>query len=737
VQTLRIIWAVFISLVLSAAAAFAVFATHWLKDLPDYRQLDTMQLSGTTRIYARNGSLIGTLSPSLPGGGSVDRTVVALNQVSPYLIASVVTSEDHRFFYNYGVDPIGMLRGLISTLFHHQLQGGSTLTNQLVKSTLLASFHGARTLRRKVKEAVLSLEVGRKLTKNEILQDYLNVIYWGANGNSSIVGAYAAAKAYFGVPPSRLSLAQSVYLTTLIPAPARYYHYPAYRPLMHNLLQRMVKDGWISQSQAKAAFDQPIEPSGWKIRYGPGGQVLSAQFTGVPRATQAVSTEQAPYFMQQVKLDLLKRFGRHLVYGSGGLDVITTLSPQAQAAMDQASLDAVLPPGATLGMVAMQPQTGQVLAMVGQKLYPGKTPPQWNNAVNAYRQIGSSIKPFLYTTALGMGFTQLNTEPDFPATFPCVGCPGGVYKPHDYDYIYQHRDVTLRYALDHSLNLPTLHLLTQVGIPNLVHTLHLVHLPVYPHPYLALGLGALQASPLQMAAAYSVFADQGVYHRPSYLLKVTTASGKVLYDAKRTPPKGQRVFSPQLAYMGLNMMLGYVNDLTMAQGGLGQLGKVPGWQTGGKTGTSNSIRDLWFDGVTPKLVISTWVGREDDQPMRWHNSVYVPSSSYVNPPIFRQAAAGALAGQTPVPFKIPPGIIFRHYKNDAWPLAFLAPNGSSQTAQQTSGLSTLPLSQKTVVVSIDRRTGYLASPSTPSRDIVQRQVPRSELAQFSPPGSAP
>ncbi|WP_084474472.1 transglycosylase domain-containing protein, partial [Deinococcus pimensis] len=744
---MNVVWRVLVLLVALAVAVavgvagvVATYAVKWTSNVPDYRQLDSLTLGSTTRVFARDLTQLGTLVPSV-GGTRVNRTIVKLDDVSPYMLAAIVTNEDRRFFEHYGVDPVGVTRGLLKTLRNERVEGGSTLTNQLVKLTLLGDLEGARTPERKVKEWLLSVQLERAFTKEEILQNYLNVIYWGDGGPVELYGLHAAARAYLGKAPRDLTLAESVYLTTLVPAPGlRYKRYAEYRPVMKSLLNRMVEDGWVTRAQADAAWREKLQPRGWRVKYDDRGDVVSAKLVDVTETyLRAVTNSRAPHFMQQVERELIARFGRERVYNSGGLNVYTTLDPQAQSSAEKASREAKVPPGATLGAVLVDPYTGDVLAMIGQKIEPGRPLPDWNNAAQGQRQVGSSIKPLLYTTALSTGLSELHTERDEPTSFPCSSCEGGAYKPQNFGGKYYYRDMTLREALDRSLNIPTLKLADRIGLPTFRGKLRDLDLEPPKDSGLSLAIGTLEATPLKMAAAYAPFVNGGTYYPPRYITRVTTAAGKVLYDASQERPQKRRVWSPQVAYLGLDMIMGVVNDLEANQGGLATRARIPGWQVGGKTGTTNSVKDLWFVGVTPMYVGAVWVGKQQSGSMG-----ETDFSGVVNPPIWNTMMSGALAGKPPRQFAVPEGIM-----QDVGPfgkeVAVLDPtyraaadtevereDTETPRPRETRGPSEDP---DTVEVTLDRRNGRLATEFTPPDAIVTRRVRLEDLPGYAPPAN--
>ncbi|GGI88561.1 peptidoglycan glycosyltransferase [Deinococcus wulumuqiensis R12] len=631
-----------------------VFGGMWLlwgRDLPKVSDLDVINFSGQTRVFDRRGELIGTLSPSLASGTNVNRELLGPKQISSWLQKAVVASEDRRFYQHSGVDPIGVARGLLKGLLRNDLEGGSSITQQVVKNTLLRDLGGARTAERKFKEAVLAYQVDKRFNKDQILNAYLNVIYWGDGGPQDIIGAGGAARAYFKKEAWELNLAESVYLATIIPAPnRRYKDFKAYRPLMRSVLTRMVEDGQITKQQAEQAWITPIYPAGWRIGWNPDGTVRTAVLERPSRLAEnlASMTPQGEqyrslYYLQEVERELAGKVDRGTLYG--GAKIFTGMDLQAQRAAEQASRNAQLPDGATLGIALVNPQNGEALALVGQKLTGGR-PNEWNNATQSRRQVGSSIKPLLYTLALEKGWKQSDTILDSPIS--------GDYQPKNYSGTWTGVYVSMRYALNHSLNLPTVRMAQEIGIPTFEAKLRDLGLTPPRDGGLSLSIGTLEASPLQLAAAYAPFANGGLYYAPSTVRRVESAQGEVLYQ--RPDPVGKRVWDKRVAWLGLDMIRGVVNDLSAYQGGLATKARIEGWQVGGKTGTTNDIKDLWFAGVTPLTSGAVWVGKQEGGAMpNWAYSGDIPT------PVWQQATAGALAGREAATFVPPEGIVYRTY----------------------------------------------------------------------------
>ncbi|GAA5512241.1 penicillin-binding protein 4 [Deinococcus carri] len=734
----------------AAAGVGATYVTKWTRELPDYRQLDNLSLGAETRVFARDSTPLGTLVPKI-GEQAISRTLVRLDEISPFMTAALISNEDRRFFEHYGLDPYGIARQFRRVAQGEDVQGGSTLTNQLVKNTLLYDeYKQARTPDRKIKEWLLSVQVERAFTKEEILRDYLNAIYWGDGGPVELYGIYSAAQAYFRKTPKQLSLAESAYLTALVPSPNRYFNYQGQvRPVMKTLLARMVEDGWVTQAQADAAWHEKLQPRGWQITYDASGNVKSAKLVDrSAKELKAVVTTRAPHFMGQVEQELVRRFGREKVYGSGGLRVYTTLDPKLQSAVETASREASslayrgFPPGATLGAVIIDPYTAEVLGMIGQKLSGNQPPADWNNAAQGQRQVGSTIKPLLYTTALSTGLEQTHREEDKPIAFPCDTCKGGEYKPQNFEGNTTYRNMTIREALDRSLNLVTVRLADRIGLQTFFTKLRELGIPPNDGTGLAAALGAIETTPVKMAAAYAPFVNGGLYRAPRYITRVTTARGEVLYDASNDLTKPGRVWTPQTAFLGLDMIRGVVNDLTGPQGGLSWPAKFGNWPVAGKTGTSNGPKDFWFVGTTPLYTGAVWVGKQQGGEMPTYYY-----SGYVNAPIWRRMMEIAHAGKTPTKFAEPPGILYADAPDPGYlpgvKVALLDPRFKNvTTAAEEDAPAPVVYREvnwapggadpRTTVINLDRTTGRLATEFTPPENVVPRRVAIEDLPGYAP-----
>lgn len=760
---LKFISSLVLALLIASLGLGAAYVVKWSRELPDYRELETLsrQFGAETQVYARDYTPLGILIPRI-GEQAVSRTIVTLDEINPLMIAAVVSNEDRRFFEHYGLDPYGLARQFGRLARNQEVQGGSTLTNQLVKITLLLEeFNQARTPDRKVKEWILSSQVERSFTKEEILQNYLNAAYWGDGGPVELYGVYAASQAYFNTTPKDLSLGESLFLTTLIPSASRYFHYPKVREkYMRPLLERMVEDKWITRAEADAAWREKLQPNGWEVTYDENGNIVKADLVDRrKKELKSVVTSSHPHFMKQVEKELVKRFGRKKVYGAGGLRVYTTLDPKVQAAVETASKERPygrnffkdskkgqgLPPGSTLAATIINPQNAEVLGMIGQKIQGDKSIPDWNNAAQGQRQIGSTIKPLLYTTAIHQGLSQAHREQDRPKRFPCpVGCPKGYYEPQNYEGKTTYRNMTIREALDRSLNLVTVRLAERVGLNNFFKKLGELGIPPNAGTGLSAALGAVETTPVNMAAAYAPFVNGGLYREPRYITRVTNAANEELYNIEKDSELPRRVWSPQVAYVGLDMIRGVVQDLDEQSGGLATRAKFGKWPVAGKTGTSNGPLDFWFIGTTPLYTGAVWVGRQQGgyMPVNFY-------SGHVNAPIWKRMMELAHKGKAIQQFEEPKGIFYSESPDPKFlknvKIAMVDPRYRHTSArgevlsnrQRYKQLREVNFNAggddpRTIMINIDKTTRRMATEFTLPENVVQRRVSINKLPGYAP-----
>ncbi len=718
--------------VLSLVALLGSSFLKWAQDLPSLDQVDALEYTSNTEVYAHDGTRIGTIVPAVGKNKEpTNRVPVTLNQVSPAALEAIVASEDDQFFRHYGFDLPGIAKATYQEFFGNSNRGGSTITTQVIKNTVLQNIASERSLERKAKEIMLAIELERRLTKPEILQRYINVVFWGGN----VYGIRAASQAYFGKDPIELNLAEGLYLARLIPAPnAIHDNFMTARQGMRDVLDKMVRRGSISAEAAQRAWEYKLEPRGWKITYDDKGNVLKAERTGQDVVVQpSISSDLSRGVMLAVRNWLTQRYGENAVFGRGGLKVYTTIDVQAQKAANDASRTTEIPPGAQMAIVGIDPKTGGVLAMVGQKLGPGEAPQEFNRAIQAYRQPGSSFKPIVYATGVEQGaLNQASILVDDKTIFKVKGQPD--YQPKEWDKSYDGYQ-TVRENLDRSRNIPAVKAL-EAATPEAVAE-KARELGYDVKPYLGMALGSFEVTPLQHAAALAAFANGGIYTVPYFIEKVEDAQGNVLYQAH---PRRSRVWSPQTAYVMLDMMHGNIVD-RKPYWALSWRADVPGHWLAGKTGTTDSERDIWFVGLTPGLVGAVWIGNDDNQPMPQHmtyadGKVHLVTSSQQPIFAFNTFAQGALRGHSADPngFPVPNGIVFHsiNLKTGA-----LDPNGTRAAFKATTDLSAqgfLPTVQ--LQIPIDERTGKRATISTPPDQIKIIDVDPKNVDQYLPAGAS-
>ncbi|MGH9943254.1 MAG: transglycosylase domain-containing protein [Pyrinomonadaceae bacterium] len=522
-----------------------------------------------------------------------ERRALSYTDLPPHLVKAILAIEDRRFFEHDGVDPTGMLRALLSwvgvgTSVEMRRQGGSTVTQQLVKNTYLTH---EKTLRRKYNEAMLAAALERRLSKEDIFALYCNEIYLGQRGTFAVRGVGQAAHVFFGKELKDLSLAEAATLAGMIRSPNRYApdRYPEEaRARRDTVIDAMLRDGSISSEQADAARREAF---------------ALAPFTGADEAT-------APYFVDHVNRLVEAKLASH---GGGGLDernlrVQTTidldLQRLAEAAIGRqlAKLEKVYAKKGTkpqAAFVALDAANGHVLAMVGGRHY-GES--QLNRASDARRQPGSVYKPFVYAAALEGGLSPVATFADAPREFTYDS--RAKYRPANYGGGYSMRDVTLREGLVRSLNVVTVDVALRAGL-NRVAALAGAFGLKRPEPYPALALGTTEATPLEIASAYTAFANGGVRAPALAVTRAFDGDGSELIGDLVARPQEQSI-RPSTAYIITDMLGDVIRE------GTARTARDLAKQTeiAGKTGTS---RDGWFAGYTPRLVCVVWVGFDDNQ----------------------------------------------------------------------------------------------------------------------------
>jgi 1A family penicillin-binding protein len=556
-------------LLVGAGALWAL--TILPKSLPSVTALENFEPLRGTKLYDENDELITELH--------VERRIfVPLSQIPKTLQDAVIATEDRRFYYHWGVDPVGIARAIVQNYRQARIvEGGSTITQQLTKVLFLTP---DRSLERKLKEAVLALELERRYSKNRILEMYLNHVYFGQGA----YGVEAAARTYFGKSVSELTVREAALLAGLPRAPSTYapFEHPrAAKQRREVVLRRMAEYGVLKQEEAR--------------------KLARADLGLIPPERRRTTGQ---YFLDFVQQALEAKYGADLIF-KGGLNAYTTLNPSMQLAAEQTLRDGLKtlesrsakarpgehPEGA---IVTIEPQTGYVRAIVGGYDFFRS---EFNRAVQAKRQPGSAFKPFVYMAALEAGFTPATRIEDTPVSY-AVGPNGQTWKPENYDRRFRGL-TTLQQGIEDSVNVVTVKLQEQVGVNRTIHVARRFGIRSPLTPNLSLALGTSDLSLLELTSAYGALPNQGVWMPPTVIRYVTDAKGKLLEE---NVPHGREAIPSDIAYVVTHMLRGVVER------GTGQVAKSLGRPVAAKTGTTNDYSNAWFVGYTPRLVTGVWVG---------------------------------------------------------------------------------------------------------------------------------
>jgi penicillin-binding protein 1C len=579
----------------------------------------------TTRIYDRNGELLYDVYKE------TKRTPVVWENIPDYLKQATIAIEDKEFYQHSGFSKTGYLRQVYNIFRYGKLEGGSTLTQQLVKNALLSS---ERTVSRKIKEFVLAIQIEKKYSKDEILLMYLNEAPYGG----AAWGVGAAVEQYFDKEVSELNLVESVFLAGLPQRPSVYSPFSstpdAYVGRAQNVARRMREDGHINEDQEKEIVEMLPQLEFSKNR----------------------SMIRAPHFVFWVKDVLAQRYGEDVVE-TGGLKVTTTLDldlqTQAEDIVTEEMEKAESMGISNGGVMVTDPQTGEILAMVGSKDYFSEDIDGKYNVTTALRQPGSAIKPVTYLTALKHGYTASTMIMDTEVVFP-IGAGQKDYRPVNYNGKFN-GPMQLRYALGNSINVTAVKMLAKVGLENMLTQAYEMGLSTLEPTRenmsrlgLSVTLGGGEVKLVEMAEAYGSFANQGLKMDLTGVLKVEDEDGKVLEEFR--PGSGKRVMSEQEAFLISDILAdNSARELTFgAVNGL----IISGRKVAVKTGTTNDKRDNWCIGWTPNLLVGVWVGNNDNSEMG-----RVASGVSGATPIWRRVMSGGLKNRPNVEFSIPEKIV--------------------------------------------------------------------------------
>jgi penicillin-binding protein 1B len=568
---------------------------------------------------------------------------VALSAIPKHMTEAVLAIEDHRFYEHPGIDPIGILRAAVSNLRGTKAytSGGSTITQQLVRNVFLPKFPGMtlQTARmksptRKVLEAWVAVVLTRRASKDEILEMYLNDVPLGQRGSFAISGVPEAARLFFGKDISNVTLEEAATIAGVIQAPSAlspFNNTARCRERRNVVLQAMADSGYVTQEVASRAAQQPL--------------------VVVQRALES----EAPYFVDYVGQTLSDQYPGLTTTTNQAVDVYTTLDLHLQRLAQDAVRDGLTHVDELLSrrkrrghaeaaLIAIDPRTGEILAFVGGRSY---NQSQYDRAIASRRQPGSVFKPFVYLTAFEQAAANGRTDVtpasiviDEPETFEF---DDQVWTPENYEKTYD-GPITFRHALAHSRNLATIHVAQAAGYDHIAAFWKKLGVGTPPKAYPSIALGVFEATPYEIATAYTLFPNGGVLRPLRHILRITSGGKDV---TKRTAAEPRVVARRDTTFLVTNMMRSVINEGTAA--GARSAGFT--LDAAGKTGTTNDLRDAWFVGFTPELLTVVWVGFDDNQPVGL-------SGAQAALPIWTQFMTRALGGHASIPFEAPAGIAF-------------------------------------------------------------------------------
>lgn len=571
----------------------------WVSTLkvPDFKAFDERRVESSTKIYDKTGEIV-----LYDIHQDKKRTIIPFEQMGENVAEATVAIEDETFYTNSGVSLRSIIRAILVNLRSGSYsQGGSTITQQIVKNSLLTT---DKAISRKIKEIFLALKINKELTKEEILEVYLNEAPYGG----SIYGISEASMSFFAKKPIDLTIAEAAYLAAIPQAPTRYSPYGSNVPMLEArkniVLDQMAKNGFITAEERDAAKTEVVT-------------FVAQDKIGI----------KAPHFVFYIKDYLEEKYGVGAVE-SGGLKVISTLDYELQAKAEEIVLKNALEndvawDASNASLVAIDPKTGQILTMVGSRDYFDKEIDGKFNIALAKRQPGSSFKPFIYATAFAKGFTPNTVLFDVPTEFQATCDPYGraksgsqndCYSPSNYDGAFV-GPISLRNALAQSRNIPSVQLLYLTKIADSLKTaknMGITTLGTANTYGLTLVLGGGEVSLLDMTSAYGVFATEGIRFEPQAILKIEDASGKVLEEF--SPKGGQRVLDENAARLISDVLSD--NTARTPLFGANSFVYFGSTSVAGKTGTTNNNKDAWMMGYTPNIAVGVWSGNNDNTPMK-------------------------------------------------------------------------------------------------------------------------
>ena len=547
----------------------------------------------TSTFYDRHGEVISTRFEQ-------NRFEVSLDELPSYIPEAFIAIEDHRFYQHFGLDLQGLLRALYRNLREGRVvEGGSTITQQLARNLFLTH---ERTLSRKIQEMLLTLQLERKYSKEEILEKYLNTIYFG----HAAYGIEAAARTYFAKSAKDLTLAEAALLAAIPRGPSVYSPYlseetrKAAFKRQEAILTRMVEENYITEEEKNEALQAELVFSG--------------------RESLRSAHRFAAYFIDYLIMhEIMPKLESYtddprIIY-RGGLHIYTTLDKKMQQIAEEVFANPnYLPASITndegqevplqAALVALDPQDGSVLAFMGGRDFQTS---QFNRAVNK-RSPGSSFKPFTFAAALENGFTAATVRESVPVSFPIPGAEP--YEPTEYGGRF-YGSLRLRETIARSSNIVAVKINDEIGPEKTVEMAKRLGIESPMQEVLSLPLGSSEVTPLEMAVAYAAFANEGVRVQPRFITRITDTDGRVLYEAP--PPERTAVLDPQIAYLMTDMMKSVLGP----EGTASSLGQILQRPAAAKTGTSQDHRDSYTVGYTPELVVAVWVGNDNNLSLGW------------------------------------------------------------------------------------------------------------------------
>lgn len=618
-----------------AGVVYGLFLV-WGKDLPSPEMPQELAPSRKTVLLDKDGAVLEEFFIE-------NRSPLPLQQIPEIMREAVLATEDHRFFRHWGLDGIGVVRAVLSNVAAGSIrQGASTITQQLARNIFLTH---SQTFERKIKEAILAVRLERSFSKEEILELYLNQVYFG----DGAYGVEAAAQRFLGKSCRELTLTEAALLAGLPQNPL------AYSPRRNPDASRRRRNHVLRRLEAAGIID--IETR------------LEAEATEVPQAAAGMAESSAPYFAEMIRRDLMERYGGSELY-RGGLTIHSTLDSRLQKAAEEAmeqqlsrieEMQAIVyrrTPGISVrgdepvadgamrtpylqgALIALEPRTGAIRALVGGRDF---LESHWNRAVQAELQPGSSFKPVLFTQALLDGFRTNDILADTMTTYELQH--GDTYEPRNFDELFR-GPVTLRYALMRSINVPSVALMDSLGAGKVVSLARRMGIRGYLPPYLSLALGACEISALDLASAYAVFVNHGIRVEPYSVEMVEDRQGVVM---ERHIPQSREVIDERVAYLMVSMLR---SALDRGTGSFARSRDGFHAPAGGKTGTTDKHTNAWFVGFTPDLVCAVWVGFDEVRPIgnRMTGAVAaLPAWS-----AFMKEASAVYGSRD---FEIPPGIV--------------------------------------------------------------------------------